>query len=160
MREFRISDKETIIARSENTRYGFRHLVEFLDNGSTVETAKACYYNRTWESYDFESAIHGLLSKMVKNKQLTQERQEQILNICSGKAKAELNEKFGMVSAIASMGEIFCDDKKEKNDWKVRMLKAGLGSSGLQIPDDWDSLSENEKELRLNKIIELGKVEK
>jgi len=32
------------------------------------------------------------------------------------------------------------------------MIKAGLGS-GIQMPDDWEELSEEEKEKRLNKII-------
>lgn len=63
-----------------------------------------------------------------------------------------------MVSAIASMGEIFCDNKKEKNDWKARMLKAGIPEGALHMPDDWDQLDEDTKEDRLNKAIEvLGK---
>ena len=52
----------------------------------------------------------------------------------------------------AQIGEIFGQNKKEKNDWKARMLKAGLGE-GLDMPEDWNSLSEEEKERRLNKMI-------
>jgi hypothetical protein len=33
------------------------------------------------------------------------------------------------------------------------MLKAGLDGSGLIMPKDWDSLSEDEKEARLNGAI-------
>jgi hypothetical protein len=58
---------------------------------------------------------------------------------------------FGIVSAVAKLGEIFCDNQKDKNDWKKRMLQAGLPA--LDVPEDWDTLSEDEKERRLNGVI-------
>jgi hypothetical protein len=61
---------------------------------------------------------------------------------------------FKTVAMVAQMGEIFGDTQKEKNDWKLRMLKAGI--NGLDIPSDWDSLSEDEKERRLNKVIKFS----
>lgn len=57
------------------------------------------------------------------------------------------------IAAIAMMGEIFGTTKKEKNHWKARMIKAGMENRGLIMPDDWDSLSEDEKEKRLNGVI-------
>lgn len=60
----------------------------------------------------------------------------------------------GMVSAIAMLGDVLTGSKKESNDWKARMLKAGY--SDLSMPDDWDTLSEDEKEKRLNKSTEFG----
>jgi hypothetical protein len=36
------------------------------------------------------------------------------------------------------------------------MLKAGLSNKGLIMPEDWNELSEDEKEKRLNKVIELS----
>jgi hypothetical protein len=54
------------------------------------------------------------------------------------------------VGTVAMMGELLAGPSKaEKNDWKARMLKAGLGE-GIHMPEDWDSLSEDEKERRLN----------
>ena len=38
---------------------------------------------------------------------------------------------------------------------KKRMLKAGLGE-GLDFPEDWNTLSEDEKEIRLNKVVALA----
>ena len=67
-----------------------------------------------------------------------------------------MNDILKTTSMIAQFGNLLCKDKKEKNDWKARMFKAtGL----LNFPDDWDSLSEDEKEKRLNKIIEIGREE-
>lgn len=65
------------------------------------------------------------------------------------------------VGMIASMGNIIAGDTvKEKNDWKARMIKAGYGDKGLIMPDDWDSLSEKEKEKRLDKVIKLLQIER
>lgn len=63
---------------------------------------------------------------------------------------------FKAVGMVAAFGEIFADTQKDKNDWKLRMIKAGMGE-GLIMPEDWDTLSEDEKETRLNKIIEVTK---
>ena len=60
---------------------------------------------------------------------------------------------LGMIAGIAKLGEILCDNQKDKNDWKMRMLKAGLENQGLMIPDDWGLLSEDEKQRRLNGAI-------
>jgi hypothetical protein len=57
------------------------------------------------------------------------------------------------ISLVMAFGDIFCQDKKDKNDWKIRMLKAGLENKGLIMPEDWESLAEDEKEVRLNKVI-------
>jgi hypothetical protein len=150
--EFRISENITIFARSEKTRNGFRHIAEYYRNGGLVESRSVSYLNRTWESYEYETAISMLLDKMIKNKQINPQDKPKIMAITSGKAKADLDSRFGTISAIAQMGEIFGQTKKESNDWKARMIKAGLGS-GISMPEDWDTLSEYEKEKRLNKVI-------
>jgi hypothetical protein len=79
------------------------------------------------------------------------------------KAKAKSEEKeqadsmLKTTAMVAAMGEFFADTKKEKNDWKLRMLKAGLENRGFEVPEDWDKLSEEEKEARLNKVIAIAK---
>jgi hypothetical protein len=61
-----------------------------------------------------------------------------------------------MTANVAALGEILAgDSKKEKNDWKKRMLVAGLENKGLIMPADWDQLSEDDKEKRLNGVIEV-----
>ncbi len=46
---------------------------------------------------------------------------------------------------IPKLGEVMTDNKKGSNDWKTRMLKAGLQDKGLIMPE--------EKETRLNGVI-------
>lgn len=62
------------------------------------------------------------------------------------------------IAMVAKLGDIFGETQKQKNDWKARMLKAGLENSGLIIPDDWDQLDEDTKQARLDGAIgELAK---
>ena len=60
------------------------------------------------------------------------------------------------LAMVAAMGEIFADTKEEKNNWKKKMLKAGLGE-GMNLPENWDTLTEDEKERRLNGAIDMLK---
>uniref|UniRef100_A0A6H1ZZ22 DUF8033 domain-containing protein n=1 Tax=viral metagenome TaxID=1070528 RepID=A0A6H1ZZ22_9ZZZZ len=73
------------------------------------------------------------------------------------KAEAPKEEKnpFKIAAGVAMLGNIFCDSQAEKNAWKKRMLVAGV--PGLDIPNNWDGLSEAEKEKRLDGVIELAK---
>ena len=65
----------------------------------------------------------------------------------------EKDNGFKGIAMVAKMGEIFGKTKQEANNWKVRMLKAGLENRGFIMPEDWETLTENEKERRLNGVI-------
>lgn len=151
MEEFKINENTNIVCEHQNTRSGFRHVAILMENGYETDRTKACYSNRTWESYEFQSVLYKLVDKHKHLFKDDKERSEWIEN-----PKPREN-PLAMVSAIASLGEIFCDNTKDKNDWKLRMLKAGLENKGLSIPEDWETLSEEEKESRLNKVIEISK---
>jgi hypothetical protein len=73
------------------------------------------------------------------------------------KTQAEQHDEMKTIATIASIGDLFGDTTKEKNDWKARMLRAGLEGHGLIMPDDWDSLPETEKTKRLDAIIAMLK---
>lgn len=147
---------------SENTRYGFRHMAELMIKFETIETDKACYYNRTWERYTFESVLKGLYDKAKKNQSLSISQLRQFKKVIDNGGKREMervSRELKTVATVAKMGEFLAgDSKKAKNDWKARVLKAGLENKGLIMPEDWETLSEDEKERRLNNVInELGK---
>ena len=62
------------------------------------------------------------------------------------------------IATVMRLGDIFQSDKaggnqKSRNDWKTRMLKAGLEGRGLIMPDDWDTLDEATKEARMDGVI-------
>ncbi|HJZ24632.1 MAG TPA: hypothetical protein VJ201_09360, partial [Candidatus Babeliales bacterium] len=79
----------------------------------------------------------------VKQEQ-KQEAQEQIVD------KTITADDLKSIATIAMLGDVLGKSQKESNDWKTRMLKAGLEGKGLIMPDDWDTLSEDTKEARLN----------
>jgi hypothetical protein len=147
MKEFRINKNLTIVCTTINTRYGFKHEARLMNNGRQIDFAKCCYYNRTWESFEYESVVRDLLRKS----DLSKGQQTRFLNKISRKSRADTNKMFSGIAAVAKLGEIFTDNQKESNDWKARMLKAGL--TGLDIPDDWNQLDEAEKTKRLDNVI-------
>ena len=138
----------SIECASQRTNYGFRHVVTVYD-GLYSYDGKACYYNRTWEKYTYQSAIKNTLAKA----DFTPGRIEKIMAKVEKQAIGAVNRELGVIRGIAKIGELFCSDQKGANDWKARMLKAGLGGRGLSMPDDWDNLSEDEKQRRLDGAI-------
>lgn len=150
MRTFRITEKIEIVCESERTRYGFRHLATLLIDGIEQEKHKCCYYNRTWERFEFQSVAKGLVSK---SKELSEEEKK----ICNDYLDGDRTDwsDFKAVNMVAKLGDLFCDNQKDKNDWKKRMLVAGLGNKGLEMPDDWDTLDEDTKQARLDGVIKI-----
>ena len=80
MTEFKINDKEKIVGFTRSSPTGFKHLVEYRVNGNTIQSRSVNYYNRTWECYNYQTAIDLLLEKMVKLNQLTQQKATMIKN--------------------------------------------------------------------------------
>ncbi len=71
---------------------------------------------------------------------------------------SQVKQQFGLIATVAKLGDIFGLNQKESNDWKTRMLNAGLGNQGLIMPENWNELNEADKEARLNLVInELNK---
>ena len=150
MQIYKINKELTIVCEWKKTRVAFKHEATLLRNGQEVDKTKICYLNRTWESFEFESVIEKLLDK---TEILTTKQKTRFLDKISGRAKERADAELKTVAGIAKLGEIFCKTKQQKNDWKARMLKAGLENKGLIMPEDWNELSENEKEKRLNGVI-------
>jgi hypothetical protein len=148
---FPVKEGLDVIAKYEDAHDGFNHVAKLMLDGEEIASAKAHYINRTWESYEFESVIDDLLNKAVKNKTISEAEKKQVLERGGKRAHEEVEQKFGTIANIAKLGEVFAQTKEEKNKWKARMLKAGLPE--LDIPEDWDTLKEDEKERRLNAVI-------
>lgn len=145
MKKFQINKEYEVICEHQSTRNGFRHVAILLKNGEEIDRTKVCYQNRTWESFQFETVLHKMISEANI---LNEQEKKKYFSKQNDKEHEKVNQMFGTVKSVALMGEIFCEDKKDSNDWKKRMMKAGL--SGIDFPDDWDSLSEEEKERRLD----------
>jgi len=150
MRIFKITKDIEVVCESQRTRNGFRHLATLMKNGREQETAKCCYLNRTWERYEFQS----VLSKLVDKSSLLSDEEKKICKAFIEGDQTDWSD-FKMVSNIAQLGDLLCDNQKDKNDWKARMLKAGFENKGLIMPDDFNTLNEDEKQIRLDNVIKL-----
>jgi hypothetical protein len=56
---------------------------------------------------------------------------------------------------IAKIGDILNETEEKRNDWKAKMLTAGLENYGLFLPKNWNELPEEEKKKRLDGAIEV-----
>jgi len=72
MRIFNLSKEYNVVCNWENTRYGFRHIAVLHKNGFELARAKTCYYNRTWERFEFES----VLIKVIEDNFTDREREK------------------------------------------------------------------------------------
>lgn len=144
---FKINDDISIKCSTQDTSYGFRHVADALVNGRYVAYAKCCYHNRTWESYEYQSVI----KKIAESKDLAPEDRSAIAAYAA--ADHTDNSDLNTIAGIMALGDILADGQKEANDWKTRMLRAGLEGRGLDMPEDWDNLTEDEKTRRLDGVI-------
>ena|SRR3990167_4190500 len=151
MESFKINENLIAVCEWKKTRVAFKHVATLLRDGQAINEVKINYLNRTWERYTFESVLYKLLEK---SKNVLQP--DEIVQFKTAIVNGSERDMRGLktIATIAKLGDIFGRNPKESNDWKTRMLKAGLGNSGLIMPEDWDALDEITKEARLNGAIE------
>lgn len=144
-------NKNVFFDCSTHGKYGTTERARLVINGEEISHGSYSWSNRPWQSFDYDIAM----TKAFNNaKHLSKHYKTIIKQFLANGGKREekrVKEMFKTVGMVASLGEVFTTNQKDKNDWKTRMLKAGL--TGLEIPEDWENLTENEKEERLNKII-------
>jgi len=150
MKIFEINEKIKIVCDWKKTRTAFKHTATLFLNNQETEETKICYQNRTWESYEYQSVMF----KLVRNSENLSKEEKEICNKFIKRDQTDWS-AFKHIAMTAKIGEVICNTQTEKNDWKLRMIKAGLENKGLQIPEDWPTLSEEEKEQRLNKVLEV-----
>lgn len=75
---FKLDEDRNILCECINTRYGFKHEATLFEGEyETGISAKCCYYNRTWERFQYETVLIGLLKKI---KDLTEKQREDFIN--------------------------------------------------------------------------------
>ena len=149
---FRLSDRITVDCEAYETRYSWGHKAYLLIDGHQEAYSKYVYQNRTWEAYTFQSILGGIVEK-VSNKLISKEDKKRYQEIIKNDSFSQDGNPFKATAMVAMMGDIFGKTQKESNDWKARMLKAGI--TGLDIPADWNTLSENDKQARLDGVINI-----
>jgi hypothetical protein len=155
MKCYEFGEGYKVMCRSERTRYGFRHLCELTHNYNVLAKTKACYYNRTWESYEFQSVIHQAISAAFDNRTRSQQKKgeapnpliKQYCEEIDARARGEETKRFDPVKAICAVGALLTDTPEERAKWDKRMLST---VPGIDFPDDFDQLPVEEQQKRLD----------
>lgn len=150
--KFTITDNITIEAQYYETRYSWGHKAWLFIDGREVAYQKRTYYNRTWEAYQYQSVCQDVVEKARKDKYLKDIEAEACQNWL--KDYTPSSSPLKSVAMVAMLGDVFGSNQKEANDWKERMLRAGLPEGAISMPDDWDTLSDDEKQKRLDGAIQ------
>ena len=124
------------------TRNGFRHEAVLWVDGSPDPRVKINYINRTWESFKYQSVIHKAI---LRSRTLGDERREQALAW-----QGPRDNFLSTVGAAAAVLSLLCEDRDDANRAKASILRA---VPGIEFPSDWDSLSAEEQQRRLDGAI-------
>lgn len=102
----------------QDTNYGFRHVcIRYKDLGnvnfsafSSSKMSRACYYNRTWESFKYETVLKKEIDRQDLPKEIKQEIYNQLI-LGIQKAEHEKAEK-----EIQQFKEIYnnCSDRQKQ----------------------------------------------
>lgn len=112
----------------QGTAYGFRHICTLGFNDTTVCAyvkgdiiAKACYYNRTWERFKYETVLARGIENLDEPKEVKEELHAILID---GKAQEEHEKCEQQVKAFENLWNGLNEKNKEH-------IRNGLGEQGL-----------------------------
>ena len=155
MKIYNFGEGYQVNCRSEKTRYGFRHLCELTQNYNVLAKTKACYYNRTWEAYEFQSVIHQAIGIAFGAGGRRKNTPDQIALIkqykdeIDARARGIEAKRFDPVKMVCAFGALLTSNPEERANWDKRMLST---IPGIDFPDDFDQLPAEEKQRRLDAV--------
>lgn len=127
--------KYTFTCYSQNTSYGFTHVCTEGYNNTTERKwirnriiAKACYYNRTWESFQYETVLRN----GIENLSEPQEVKDKLYAILITKTAQDEHEK---VEKEVAEFETLWNGLSEANK---QHIKNGVGENGIQSQEQAD----------------------
>ena len=116
----------------QGTSYGFRHICTLGYSDTTVARyvkddiiAKACYYNRTWERFKYETVLRNGIDNLDE----TQEVKDKLIAILIDKTAQDEHEKAEQqVETFKSLWNGLSDKNKEH-------IRNGLGDNLIQTEE-------------------------
>ena len=127
----------TFVCYSQGTSYGFRHICTLGYNDTTVAKyikdkiiAKATYYNRTWESFKYET----VLRKGIENLDVDKGTREQLKAILIDKTAQEEHERCEkQIKAFETLWNGLSEQNKQH-------IRNGVGENGIQTEEQADTV--------------------
>lgn len=99
----------SIVNETWETSRAWGHKSTLVAQWGEIESRKVRYYNRTWESYKYQSCMHGLLDSILENdfkNYITREKENNGIARLTKQKKAELEQKWSDNSYIQDLMEI------------------------------------------------------
>ena len=99
----RINDRFSFVNESKGNRSGFYHRSILLENGLQINEVKCQYYNRTWESYQFQLSMTQCIYSAIEQKK------KDILDCFkmeSGKTRLKQTEKDSLFSGSERIAQL------------------------------------------------------
>ena len=113
----------------QGTSYGFRHVcyegINNTTNASYVKRdllAKACYYNRTWERFTYETVLREAIENLYETDEVKQKLKDILIE---HKAQKEHEECEKQVKAFETLWNGLSEKNKEH-------IRNGVGENGIQ----------------------------
>ena len=101
----------TIVADTYSTARNWGHKATLLLNNTyTLATHKITYYNRTWERYEYQSVIKGLLSYYISSlvdDYINDYKQQNSINRLSQKLRQQLTEQAYTTPQIKELNNFY-----------------------------------------------------
>ena len=124
--------KFTFTCYGQSTSYGFRHICTLGYNNTTVAKyikddiiAKACYYNRTWERFTYETVLNKGIENLDESKEVKEELKAILIE---GKAQKEHEECEKFCKSFETLYNGLTEENKQH-------LKNGLGDNLIQTEE-------------------------
>lgn len=93
-----------------STSRAWGHKTYLFDNfGNEIATNKVTYYNRTWESYEYQTCLLGMIRELIdtkRNEYMARYKDAHNIKRLGGKEKDRALEKFEALEIIKDMREI------------------------------------------------------
>jgi hypothetical protein len=122
------------------------HKARAVYQNRVTEEVSITYQNRTWEAYKFQSVMEKLIDRLDAVHYVPLADRIEASKVIKTGDRREMK-KLQSIGAIAMLGGIIGG-----NTTKQRIIAS---IPGVIVPDDFDSLDENEKTRRLNGAINI-----
>ena len=128
-------EKYTFTCYSQNTSYGFRHICTEGYNDTTNCSyikrdiiAKACYYNRTWEEFTYQTVLRNGIENLSAPKEVKEELNRILI-------KREADKRKEQAEKEVKEFETLWNGLSEANKQHIRN---GVGENGIQSEEQAD----------------------
>lgn len=108
-KQFNINGKEFILyCHTWETSRAWGHICELQMNGWHLATARARYYNRTWESYKYQSVMKSAVQQAIEletDLAIRRWKESTGKRVCSAKQKAALMAESEIIQDLRKLYE-------------------------------------------------------